>query len=114
MLGGRPVRSRLTRRMRVTRSASGEGLRRPFARRARMKASMEFAKVDLRFTRSGTRGREGATNDQWSGFTSRGESTGAAAATDAAIRLKARVLSDKVTNGLRVSTLARRIPFLPF
>src|SRR5215213_10540781 len=61
--GGRPVMSRLTRRMSVSRDASGEGRMLSFSRRARTNASIGFRTDASPLTR-GTSGRTGLMNDQ--------------------------------------------------
>ncbi|PYQ46684.1 MAG: hypothetical protein DMF78_25830 [Acidobacteria bacterium] len=58
--GGRPVRSRVTRRRIVSRVASGDGARPSASRRASTNASMGVLTQSPRFT-AGTSGRTGFT-----------------------------------------------------
>ena len=63
-VGGRPVRSKPTRRSRRARSASGEGCRSSFSRRARIKVSIGFRTQRL-FRTAGSAGRTGGLKLQW-------------------------------------------------
>ena len=62
-VGGRPVRSKVTRRMSVARSASGEGESPSASRRARMKASMGL-RIQAEFFTAGRGGFFTGTNAQ--------------------------------------------------
>ena len=66
-VGGRPVRSYVTRRMSDLRSASGDGVSTSFSRRAKMKLSMALRTHAPCFT-SGTACAFGAMNDQCSSY----------------------------------------------
>ena len=65
--GGRPVRSRATRRASVRRSASGAGARPSASSRARMKRSIGVRTQADSFT-AGRSGRAGGMNDQWGSY----------------------------------------------
>src|SRR4051794_39123275 len=64
MLGGKPIKSRLTRRINVTRSASGDGLIFSFSSRAKIKLSIGLRAQFFCFTDGTGTFFGGGTNDQ--------------------------------------------------